>query len=528
MEAPKLLNIAAELESRLEAQLSRTAVCSVDNNELLDCETLLKSIREIAGALHNNGLIAGQRVALVGMNSPGFVKAYYGILYAGGVVVPLSSKLPPLLYARAIDDAKVDGLIIVDYDKIPNASNLLEAVLEARLRFIWCESSGELLDYPAIKSLSQQCRNALPAKTAALQPANAEAVILGTSGTTGPGKGVRLSHHNLLAGSKGFATRVMLSSSSNVLIAMPLSSSFGQIAMLTGALVSGGLVTLHEPFKPQRVVENLLRQDVTHFVGVPTMYSAMTPILSRVCGEDKSLTYNLQKRFYGIGGATVPPALVEQYSETYGISLRQGYGLTETASIASFTAPEAISNSYHAGPPIDDCTIEILGETGKPKPLGQTGEIVVCGKNVMIGYLGQPELQEQRFPTGDIGYKDASGNVVIVDRIKDLIIRGGENIYPRAVESCITQVQGVVAAAVVGEQDDYYGEVPIAFVVASNGVAKENEIRQFLASHMPLSNRPVRYFFVEELPMGPTGKVLKRELRSLLTHTRSGDQTAAS
>lgn len=512
-------NVAAAVVDRWEDAGARTAIRSADTGAILSGCELVDGIQAIAGALRAAGIKPGARIGLVCGNDPAFVTTYYGILYAGAVAVPLSLRLPPAMYPRALHDAAVQGVILIARPALDDMHALIESILSISPAFLWVDADAPMPARKGTRLLKEVLANANGTDFPLMLPKDSEAIILGTSGTTGPGKGVRLSHGNLLAGAGGFGRRVQFAPDTNALIAFPVASSFGQIALLSGALLQGGMATLHEPYKPGLVLETLLSGDVTHFVGVPTMYAALAQRMRQPGVLDDTARALLSKLFYGVGGATVPTSLVEIFAEEFGMLLRQGYGLTETASVASFNGHGPAGKPESAGPPLDTCHAEIVDESGTLVPPGESGEIVICGGNIMLGYLDQPALPESRLRTGDLGYVDEQGHIVVVDRLKDLIIRGGENIYPRLVESLIMRVPGVTHAAVVGKPDDYYGEVPVAFVVRTNDSVTEDAIRASLTAQLPATNIPVACHFVPEVPLGPTGKILKRELRQrLLAH----------
>lgn len=513
------LNVAAAVVERWQDAGTRIAIRSADTGATISACELVDTIKAIAGALRAEGIKPGARIGLVCGNDLAFVTTYYGILYAGAVAVPLSLRLPPAMYARALYEAAVQGVILIGRPALDDLGPLMESILEISPGFLWVDADAPVPAREGTRLLAEVLANSDRTALPSMLQKDSEAIILGTSGTTGPGKGVRLSHGNLLASAGGFGRRVQFSRSTNALIAFPVASSFGQIALLSGSLLHGGMATLHEPYKPSLVLESLLSGVVTHFVGVPTMYAALAQRMRQPGVLNDASRALLETLFYGVGGATVPTSLIEMFDEEFGMTLRQGYGLTETAAVASFKGHGPAGNPESAGAPLDTCRVEIVDESGNLVEPGESGEIVICGANIMLGYLDQPALKEPRLRTGDLGYVDEQGHIVVVDRLKDLIIRGGENIYPRLVESLIMRLPGVTHAAVVGKHDDYYGEVPVAFVVRTNDSVTESAILASLTSQLPATNIPVACYFVQEVPLGPTGKILKRELRQrLLAH----------
>jgi len=511
-------NIAEAIVAVWKSAGARVAARSADSDRAISGAELVDEVLRISRALRQAGVSMGERVALCSGNDPRFVTAYYGILHAGAVVVPFNTRVPGALLTELIKRSGAVGAIVVARPSSEGAEAIVEAALDAVPGFVWCDGIEQLPGAARVQSLDDVLASTVNegASVGAATGLNSEALLLGTSGTTGPGKGVRLSHGNLFAAAGSFGKRVALNEKTNAFIAFPLASSFGQSALLTGSLLRGGMVTLHEPYRPATVYGALLQGEVTHFVGVPTMYAALAHYIRQQGGQSSEARERLGALWYGVGGAPVPRSIVEIFDEEFGWNLRQGYGLTETGSISTFNSHARSTKPESAGPPLEGCTIEVIDANGNAVPQGHHGEIVITGPNVMIGYVGDAPIEGQRLRTGDIGYLDEDGHVVVVDRIKDLIIRGGENLFPRFIESVIAKIDGVIQAAVVGKADEYYGEVPVAFVAVSDTSLTASAIRERLAAELPASAVPVEVHFVAELPLGATGKILKRELRQLL------------
>jgi long-chain acyl-CoA synthetase len=510
------LNVAAAVVALWEGAGTRVAIRSADTGDELTATALADGIRRVAAALRTAGIVPGDRVALSCGNVPAFAVFYYGIMQAGAVAVPLNPRMPAQAVTASLRQADVRGaLYIAKPGAESEAGEIVEAFLAAAPDFLWVDNVAPPPGRERVSPLATILEDADPQQGhAEPTPPTAEAVVIGTSGTTGPGKGVRLSHENVYAAGKGFGERAEFSMASNVLIVMPLSSSFGQVALLTGSLLHGSLATISEPFKPPVVAETLAHHGITHFVGVPTMYAALKPALHALTAPDAR--ERLRAIWYGVGGAPVPDGLPATFAAEFGMPLRQGYGLTETASVTTFNRFALPEKAHSAGPPLKGSAIVITGNDGAPVPPGETGEVVVCGANVMLGYLGQPPLTEQRLPTGDIGWVDEEGHLYIVDRLKDLIIRGGENIVPRQVEALLCAMEGVTHAAVIGKPDAYYGEVPVAYLVCSGAVPSLEAVQARLREVLPPAAIPVAVYPIGQLPLGPTGKILKRELREKL------------
>jgi len=496
-----------------------TAVHVPATGARLTGRALVAGIEDVSRALQATGVQPGDRVALWCGNDIRFVTGLYGIQHAGAAAVPINPRLPAEAVAEVLRRAAVRGVLVMGGDGTAIADAHWDAFLDTPGEFVWIDDVEAPRDHRAVASLPERIAAARAVGEVAVEVGgDGEATIVGTSGTTGPGKAVRLSHGNVATASGDFADRVSIGAASNVLIALPLSSSFGHIALLTGALLRGAAVTLLPRFSPGAVLDAYLQHGVTHTVMVPTMYAAVAQAIEERGGLDGGERTVLGRAWYGVGGAPMPTSLTHRFDEQHGIHIRQGFGMTETASVASFNDIGRAPKPESAGSPLPCCQFEIVDETGKALPANAQGELVVTGDNVMLGYIGETALPRPgRLHTGDIGYLDENGHLVLVDRIKDVIIRGGENIYPRPIESVIGQVDGVAQAALVGKPDDFYGEVPVAFIVRKRDDLTEQQILDAVAPHIAASARPVEFRFVDALPLGPTGKILKRQLRDTLS-----------
>ncbi len=509
-------NVAFGVLERLDAMGDRPAVDSADSDETMTGTAMARAIRAIAAALRAAGIVPGCRVGLCCDNKIDFVAPYFGILQAGGAAVALNYRLPPAYMAGALAQANVRGVIACRPHKGGDASEHIAAILEHTHGFVWTGNGQPAPESDRVRPLAAAVQEAA-GWSQETQPTTLgeEASIVSTSGTTGPGKGVRISHGNVLALAGSVARATSLGPASKPLIGFPLSSSFGQFAHLTGGLIHGAPVTVHQPFNPERILHALTARGCTHFAAVPTVWLALVPHIRAL--QDERALETLRQGWFSIGAAPVPASITTMYWQEFGIVLRQGYGLSETSAISAFAGSDAYQHPDSTGKPIDCATIEILDPDGQAVPPGTYGEVVISGKHIMLGYVGSEPLPGQRLHTGDVGYMDEDGRLYIVDRLKDLIIRGGENVLPREVESCLLMMPEIAQAAVVGKPDERYGEVPVAFLVAADGEHPSSAIlRERLAATLPAAAVPVGYCYTDSLPLGPTGKVLKRELRQRL------------
>ena len=337
-------------------------------------------------------------------------------------------------------------------------------------------------------------------------------MILYTSGTTGTPKGAELTHTNLLRNCQAARNLFDLGPEAVTLGALPLFHSFGQTCAMNATIFGGGTLTLIPRFDPSKALEIIERDRVNVFEGVPTMYGAML----HAPDHDRYDASTLQ--VCASGGAAMPVELMRAFEMTFGCKVLEGYGLSETSPVASFNHPDRERKAGSIGTPIEGVEMQVVDADDHPVPVGEVGEIVIRGHNVMKGYWGRPDATADAirggwFHSGDLAKVDDDGYFFIVDRKKDMIIRGGFNIYPREIEEVLYEHPAVREAAVVGIPDDEYGEEVGAAVALKDGSsATPDDLRDFVKSQVAAFKYPRHVWIVDELPKGPTGKILKREI----------------
>ena len=454
----------------------------------------------IAALLKSKGLEPGDRVGLMLPNVPYFPAIYYAILRAGGIVVPMNVLLKAREVTFYLDDSG------------------------AKLLFAW-HDFAEAAEAGA-QEVGAECVLVKPGEFEQLviqhepdagiedRAADDTAVILYTSGTTGTPKGAELTHSNLRMNCT-IARRILgdIGPKDVLLGALPLFHSFGQTCTMNTAVATGACVTMLPRFDPDKALEILERDGVTIFQGVPTMYNAMLHA-ERADSVDTS-----RLRMCNSGGAAIPVELIRGFEAKFGCAILEGYGLSETSPVASFNHPDRERKPGSIGTPIEGVEMQVWDDDGNEVPQGEVGEIVIRGHNVMKGYWGRPDATEQVmdengwFRTGDMARMDEDGYFFIVDRKKDLIIRGGYNVYPREVEEVLYEHPAIQEAAVVGVPDESLGEEVGAAVVLKKGESVEaHEIKGYVKDQVAAYKYPRKIWFEEELPKGPTGKILKREI----------------
>jgi len=464
--------------------------------------------RRYAAVLANDGVGPGSRVALLLPNIPHFAFAYYGALALGATVVPVHALLRADEIAFTLTDSNCTAIITA-------APLLAEAAKGAEIAnvklYSVLDSDADMSDVERIDQLAMQVE---PVAQLLPREPQDEAVILYTSGTTGKPKGAVLTHDNILWNVQTIAFDTVQLLHDDVLIGvLPLFHSFGQTVVLNGGFRVGATVVLMPRFDGPGALDLMVAENVNVFAGVPTMYMALL-----AAAADAKAIPNM--RLAVSGGAAIPVAVIEKVKDVFGVDIFEGYGLSETSPVATFNQAVYGRKSGSIGCPIWGVDVAIANADVEGRielmPAGEAGEIIIRGHNVFQGYLNQPEasaavLVDGWFRSGDIGMVDDEGFFFIVDRKKDLIIRGGFNVYPREVEEVIAQHPAIAQVAVVGMPDEHYGEEIHAVVVCAAGQTIEaDDLIAWCQERVGKHKYPRHVHVVESLPVGPSGKVLKR------------------
>jgi long-chain acyl-CoA synthetase len=489
-------NLAQNLIDTAGRQGDRPAL-RLDDVELT-YDALNGASAHVAGLLRELGVEPGDRVGIMLPNVPYFPVAYYGVLRAGGVVVPMNV----LLKGREVAFYLADSGAKVLFAWHGFAEAAQAGAEEAGAEVVLVEPG----------KIEQRIGAAEPVIELAERAGDDTAVILYTSGTTGKPKGAELTHDNLDTNVEVVTELFGLTSDDVILGALPLFHSFGQTCGLNAAVKSGALLTLLPRFEPAKALEVLQRDDATIFEGVPTMYGALLHDPGRE-GADLS-----RLRLCVSGGASLPVELMRGFEGAFDAIILEGYGLSETSPVASFNHPDRDRKPGSIGTPIRGVEMKVVDEDDNDVPAGEVGEIVIRGHNVMRGYWERPDATEECmkggwFHTGDMAKVDEDGYFFIVDRKKDLIIRGGYNVYPREVEEVLYEHPAVREAAVVAVPHDELGEEVGAAVALKDGEdVGADELKSYVKEQVAAYKYPRHVWFVDELPKGPTGKILKREI----------------
>ncbi|AZZ91223.1 long-chain-fatty-acid--CoA ligase [Hahella sp. KA22] len=476
---------------------------------------------QVANNLLAAGIRSGDRVALSCPNLHFFPIAYFGIVKAGAVAVPLNVLLSEDEIAYHLRDSQARAYIcfegVADLPLGPRGAAAYHAVAECE-RF-WLISSGAGLVKSDIPALFDELLSGDEPAPDIVTQADDTVVVLYTSGTTGKPKGAELTHANIFLNVAQFARLSEARLDDNQLVALPLFHTFGQTVQMCGGFYNSNKLVLIPRFDPKAVVDAMVKEDITVFCGVPTMYWALLHGIE--LDEATVAQIRDRLRLCGSGGSSLAIEILRGFEAKFQVPILEGYGLSETSPVASFNVLDRPRKPGSVGVPIWGVDIKVVDEKGAEVARGERGEIVIRGHNIMKGYLNRPEatadaIRKGWFHSGDIGYMDEDGYLFIVDRLKDMIIRGGYNVYPRELEETILTHPAVSLAAVVGVPDSQYGEEIKAFVILKEGVrADGEEIREWCKNKMAAYKYPRLVEVCDSLPMTATGKILKRELKTL-------------
>jgi long-chain acyl-CoA synthetase len=452
----------------------------------------------VAGLLRARGLRPGDRVGIMVPNVPHFGIVYYGIVRAGGVVVPMNV----LLKAREVSFYLSDSgarFLFVWHGFAEEGQNGADQTSAEAIVITPGEFEAMLADSPREPDNIERD----PADTA---------VILYTSGTTGTPKGAELTRLNMVENCR-CSTELMRVCEQDVIFgALPLFHSFGQTCCLNNAVNAGACLTMLPRFEPGKALEIIERDKVTVFEGVPTMYHAMLNHPDRDSYDVTCLQTCVS------GGSAMPAQVMRGFEKAFGCVILEGYGLSETSPVASFNHLEHERKPGSIGTPIRGVEMKVVDDAGHDLATGEVGEIAIRGHNVMKGYWNRPEesgeaIRDGWLLTGDMARVDEDGFFFIVDRKKDMIIRAGFNVYPREIEEVLYEHPAILEAAVIGIPDEALGEeVGAALVRRPGAEADADEIRGFVKDRVAAYKYPRRIWFTDELPKGTTGKVLKRDI----------------
>ncbi|MDP3551810.1 MAG: long-chain fatty acid--CoA ligase [Novosphingobium sp.] len=477
-------------------------VALVCEDRRLTYGALRAEIEKVAANMQALGIGPSRRVALMLENGTDFVIAYYAVLATGASVISVSALLTQDEAGYILRDSAADLLL--------SGGRVLETARNA--------ARGIGLNALQLADLDHDLLYAAPSPP----DGRSEAVVMYTSGTTGKPKGAVLTHDNLVMNALVSAGHGMfnLTPDDVLLCCIPLFHASGQSCLLNTGLLAGATVVIMRQFVAEAVLGIMASEQVTFFLGVPTMYVGLLGLVRPNSAQLPHL------RMAVSGGAPIPVAVLREFETLFEVDIYEGYGLTETSPTSCFNQPDFERRPGTIGKPIWGVDVEIakidVEDRIELMSPGEVGELIVRGHNVFAGYLNQPEatracMVDGWFRTGDIATKCGDGYVTIVDRKKDMIIRGGFNVYSREVEEVLNTHPAIALAAVVGRPDDLFGEEIVAFVQlrADATVVSSADLLEWSKIKMAKYKYPREFHFVESMPLGSGGKMLKRNLAEM-------------
>ncbi|RBO96497.1 class I adenylate-forming enzyme family protein [Nocardia puris] len=465
------------------------APCLSDDDVTLTAAQFDERVRRAAAALRSHGVGPGDVVAVMLPNTVTLVVTLFAAWYTGAALTPVNP---------ALTNAEVDYQLTDAHAKVLVTDSTY--------------ASGDTIVVSPAELLHPE-----PVATEPVRVGDAEpALLIYTSGTTGRPKGVVLDHANLNAMCAMMIDALGLSAADHSLLVLPLFHVNGIVVSTLSPLLAGGRTTIAGRFSPKTFFDRLVTSGATYFSAVPTIYTMLADLPPQVRPDTSRVRFGI------CGAAPASVELIEKFESRYGITIVEGYGLSEGTCASTLNPVAGLRKPGTVGRPLPGQRVRIADETGAPVPDGEAGEVLIQGPNVMRGYLNRPAETAKTLAggwlhTGDIGYLDADGYLVLVDRAKDMIIRGGENIYPKEIENVVYQLPEVAEAAVVGRPSALYGEEPVLFVALNSGADLPPErILAHVGARMSKYKLPVDVTVLDELPKNAVGKLDKPSLRRAL------------
>jgi long-chain acyl-CoA synthetase len=495
-----MTNLAGIVQAQAARAEQRERPALRQGSQTLTYADLARGSGQAAALLREAGVRGGDRVALMMPNVLAFPLLFYGALAAGAVVVPMNPLLKSREVAHYLGDSGASVILAWDAAADEAAKGAADLGVQV-IRVTEPDAHALLAGRPPLSGWAG-CAD------------GDDAVILYTSGTTGLPKGAELTHANLLRNAEVTATTLLAAGPDDVVMGcLPLFHCFGLTCGLNAAVLGGSSLALLPRFDPGAALEMISREKVTIFEGVPTMYAALLHHPGRAGADLSSL------RLCVSGGAALPVEILRGFEDAFGCPILEGYGLSETSPVASFNHPDRIRKPGSIGTPVAGVQMRLVDDAGAVVAAGEVGEVAIRGHNVMKGYWANPDATAAAIPdgwfrSGDLARVDEDGYFFIVDRKKELIIRGGYNVYPREIEEALYEHPGVAEVAVVGIPHDSLGEEVGAAVALKPGASTTpDELRAFARDRVAAYKYPRQVWLVDQLPKGPTGKILRREVR---------------
>ncbi|WP_242035248.1 class I adenylate-forming enzyme family protein [Mesobacillus harenae] len=475
----------------------------VFRDEQITYEELTAMVKEKAVGFRKYGIKNNSHVGLMIANKPEYAIAYFALLSLGATVIPINPTFKEQEISYILNDSDAIALV-VDEVGLAEVKKAQPSIPRVKMVFSipddesflsWDEIKGEASDF----FLEEKGEDD-------------NAQIIYTSGTTGKPKGALITHGNMGWMTKTSSEMTELSSGDRVLVVLPLFHAYAKLQGLMQCVLKGATMYLEERFIPQVILQKIADNKITVFLGVPTMYTMFINL-----PQIKDLDFS-HLRLAGCGGASLPIEIMERVNTAMGVDLGEGYGQTESTVMLSCFPPNSEKQHGSVGLPLPGIDLKIVDPNGLEVPVGEVGEIIFKGPNAMKGYYKKEEETKAAIIngwvyTGDLARKDERGFLYIVDRKKDMIIRGGYNVYPREIEEVLYTHPNIVECAVIGEADSTFGEEIAAYIVTREEQTPE-EIISFCKEKLAHYKVPRKIYFIEELPKNATGKILKAPLKN--------------
>lgn len=513
-----MYNLSIVLEDSARARADHTALI-IGPRRISFAETN-GAANMIANGLAAHGIGAGDTVALCCPNLPYFPMIYYAVLKAGATILPVNVLLTDEEIAYLLEDSGAKAFFCFEGTNDLPIGSRGHAAFEnvSGCAHFWMITADPAATSPieGVATLGALMAQRSPMFDTVQRSGEDIAVVLYTSGTTGHPKGAELTHTNILL--NAIISRDLTGAKNDdiCMITLPLFHVFGQVVLMVACTMAGTTMVLVPRFDPAAVLKTLQDDEVTIFAGVPTMYWALLNHPAE--GVDLAkIKKNL--RICASGGASLPVEVLRGFEEKFEVAILEGYGLSETSPVVTFNHQDKERKPGSVGTPVWGVEVRVVDENDADVAAGDPGEIIVRGHCVMKGYFNRPEATAEAFRggwfhTGDIGHFDEDGYLFIVDRLKDMIIRGGFNVYPRELEEVLMTHPDVSLVAVIGVPHDEYGEDIKAFVVPKpNHQVDGDALIEWSKGHLAAYKYPRQIEVRESLPMNATGKILKKELR---------------
>lgn len=502
-----MVNVAASVWAHADADPDRIALRSPRGG--LTYGELRSASSRVGGAIAAAGLQPLDRVVFIAPSVIEFPVVYYGLHAAGVSVITMNTMATAPEIGYVLDDS--EAVLVMAWHE---SSEAARAAAADRGLDVWIVGDGAPFEADPLG----EAHDHAPEDTA---------IILYTSGTTGRPKGVELTAANLMDTTTSFLPVLSLTDEDRFGTALPLFHVYGQAVVMNTVLVTGSSLSVLSPFEPTAMLEMMRRDELTSMAGVPTMWNAMLHAAGDFGPSDFA-----HLRLATSGGASLPVEVMRAFKERFDCAILEGYGLTESTGAATFNDINRVQKPGTVGPALPGSKIEVRDGEGAVVASDVVGEVYVWGPTIMKGYRNRPEATEEDLrdgwlKTGDLGTLDADGYLSIVDRAKDLIIRGGYNVYPREVEEVLYEHPDIVEVAVVGVPDDHFGEEVAAVIALREGAELTGEqLRAWAKVQLSAYKVPRLYQFVATLPKGATGKILKREIDREAIRTAAAGATA--